>query len=90
MSFQGYRVEVNPQVGREVPGAEEGTQIMQLTQVQLAQIVNSAVNQALAQHVQQPTNNSPIVASASTAKVQQAQTPIKFDVPVFEDDSAAS
>ena len=34
-------------VGHEVPGAEEGAQMMQLIQVQLAQIVSSAVSQAL-------------------------------------------
>ena len=33
MSFQGYRGEVNHQVGREIPGEEEGAQMMQLTQV---------------------------------------------------------
>ena len=63
---------------------------MQLAQVQLAQIVSSAVSQALTQHVQQTANNSPIAAAASAATVQQVQTPIKFDVPVFEGDSAAS
>ena len=82
---------MNPQVEHEIPGAEEqGTQMMQLTQVQLAQIVSSAVSQALTQHVQQRANNPPIAAAASTAAVQQVQTPIKFDVPVFECDSAAS
>ena len=35
-------------------------------------------------------NHSPIAAAASTAVVQQVQTPIKFDVPVFEDGNAAS
>ena len=61
---------------------------MQLVQAQPVQIVGSAVSQALIQ--QQTTNNSPLAASASTAAVQQVQTPIKFDVPVFEGDSAAS
>ena len=32
-SFQGYKGEVNPQVGQGIPGAEEGAQMMQLTQV---------------------------------------------------------
>ena len=90
MSFQGYQGEVNPQVGHEIPGAEEGAQKMQLTQVQLTQIVSSAVSQALTQHVQQTTKNSPIAAGASITAVQQVQTPTKFDVPVFEGYSAAS
>ena len=81
---------MNPQVGHEVPGAEEGCQMMQLTQVQVAQIVSSAVSQALTQHVQQTANNPPIAVAASTAAVQQVQTPIKLDVPVFEGDNAAS
>ena len=63
---------------------------MQLTQVQVTQIVSSAVSQVLTQHVQQAANNLRIAAGASTAAVQQVQTPIKFDVPVFESDSAAS
>ena len=90
MSSQGYQGEVNPQVGHEALGAEEEAQMMQLTQVQLAQIVSSAVSQVLAQHVQQTANNPPIVAGASTAAVQQVQSSIKFDVPVFEGNSAAS
>ena len=61
---------------------------MQLKQVQLAQIVSSAVSQALTQHVQQTANNPPIAAAAITVAVHQVQTPIKFDVPVFGDDSA--
>ena len=90
MSFQGYQGEVNNQVGHEILGAEEGAQMMQLTQVQLARIVSSAVSQALTQHVQQIANNPTIAATASSAAVQQVQTPIMFDVPVFEGDSAAS
>ena len=90
MSFQGYQGEVNPQVGHEVPGEEQGAQMMQLTQVQLAQIISSAVSQVLTQHVQQTVSNPPQVAVASTAGVQQVQSPIKFDVPVFEGNSAAT
>ena len=63
---------------------------MQLTQVQLAQIVSSAVSQALTQHVQQTANNPTIAGAASTAVLRQVQTPINFDVSVFEEDSAAS
>ena len=88
MSFQGYQEEVNPQVRHEIPGVEERAQMMQLTQVRLAQIVNSAVSQAKTQHVQQ-TVNPAIAAAASIAAVQQVQTAIKSDVPVFEDDSVA-
>ena len=49
-SFQGYKGEVNPQVGQGIPGAEEGAQMMQLTQVQIVQIFSSAVSQALTQN----------------------------------------
>ena len=88
MPFQGYQREANPQVGHEIPGAEEGTQMM-LTQVQLAQKGSSTVSQALTQHVQQTAKNPPLAATASTAAVQQIQTSIKFDVPVVECYSAA-
>ena len=71
ISFQSYQGEVNPQVGHEIPGAEEGAQMMQLTQVQLAQIVFSAMSKALTQYVQQRANNPPLAAAASTAAVQQ-------------------
>ena len=40
--------------------------------------------------MQQTANNPPLAAAASTAAVQQVQTPIKFDVPVFGGDSVAS
>ena len=52
MSFQGYQGEVNHQVGHEIPGAEEGAQMMQFIQVQLAQKVSSVVSQALTEHAQ--------------------------------------
>ena len=39
---------------------------------------------------QQTMNTPPIAAAASTPAVQQVQSPIKLDVPVFEGDSAAS
>ena len=80
---------MNLQAGHEILGAEEGAQMMQLTQQQLAQIVISAVNKVITQHVQQ-TANKPIVAAPGTTAVRQVQTPIKFDVPIFEGDSAAS
>ena len=81
MSFQVYQREVNPQVGHEIPGAEEEVQMMQLTQVQLAQIVSSAVSQALTQHVRQTASNLPLAAAASTAAVQQGQSPTKSEIP---------
>ena len=71
MSFQGYQGEVNPQVGHTISGAEEGAQMMQLTQAQLAQIVIKAVSQALTQHMQQTASNPPRAAAASIAAVQQ-------------------
>ena len=62
MSSQGYHEEVDPQVEHEIPGAEEGVQIMQLSWVQLAQIASSAVSQALAHHIQQ-TGSNPSLAT---------------------------
>ena len=53
------------------------------------QIVSSAGRQAPTQNVQQTANNLPMAAATSTAAVQQVQTPVKFDVAVFEGDSAA-
>ena len=96
MSFQGCQGELNPQVAHEIPEAEEGAQMMQLTQVLLAQIVSSAVSQVVIQHVQQTGSNSLLATAANhvtqntTAAVQEVQSPIKFDIPIFEDDSAAS
>ena len=44
MSAQGTQGEENPLlivgVGHEIPGAEDGAQVIQLTQVQIAQIVS--------------------------------------------------
>ena len=45
--------------------------MMQLTWVQLAQIVSSAVSQALTQHMQQTASNPALAAASSTAAVQQ-------------------
>ena len=47
MSFQGNQGEVDPQVGHEIPGADDGAQVVQFTPVQIAQIVSNAVSQAL-------------------------------------------
>ena len=79
MSFQGYQGEMDPQVGHEIPGAEEGAQIMQLTQVQLAQIVinSSAVSQVLTQHMQQTARNPPLAAAAGTIPHQVRNTRIR-------------
>ena len=90
MSFQGCQREVNTQGDHEIPGAEKVAQMMQLTQVQLTRIVSSPVSWTLTQHVQQTANNPPIAATASSAAVQKVQTPIKFDISVFEGDSATS
>ena len=76
MSFQGYEREVDLQVGHAIPGADEGDQMMKFTQVQVAQIV-SAPSPELTPHVQQTAQNPPKAAAASTAAVQQAQTPLK-------------
>ena len=94
MSFQGNQSEVDPQVGHEIPGADDGTQVVQLTQMQVAQIVSNAVSQALTHRMQQIENNPPSATAAkyapqNTTAAQQFQTSIKFDVPAFEGDSAA-
>ena len=68
MSFQGNQGEVDPLVGvgHEIPGANDGAQVVQSTQVQIAQIVNNAVSQALTHQM--------------LTAAQQFQTSIKFDV----------
>ena len=69
--------------------------MVQLTQIQIAQIVNNVVSQALTHQMQQ-IRNSPSSATAAnhvtqnTTAAQQFQTHIKFDVPAFEGDSTAS
>ena len=47
MSFQGNQGELDAQVGPEIPGADDGAQVVQMTQMQIAQIVSNAVSQAL-------------------------------------------
>ena len=76
MSFQGYQGKVDPHVGDKNTGPDDGTEMMQLTQVQLAPIVSSAVSQALIQHMQQTGCNPPPITVANhvtqnTAEVQQ-------------------
>ena len=41
MSFQGNQGEVDPKVGHEIPGADDGAQVVQLMQIQIAQIVRA-------------------------------------------------
>ena len=96
MSFQGNQGEVDPQVGHEVHGADDGAQVVHLTQMQIAQIVSNAVSQGLTTHHMQQKRNSPLSATAAnhvpqnTTTAPQFQTSIKFDVPAFEGDSTAS
>ena len=85
MSFQGNQGEVDPQVEHEIPGADGGAQVVQLTQVQIAQIVSNAVSQALTHQMQQIGNSPPSATAANygpqnTTAAQQVQTSIKFDV----------
>ena len=64
MSFQGNQGEVDLQVGHEVPGADDGAQVVQSTQMKIAQIVSNAVSQALTHQMQQ-IGNSPSSATAA-------------------------
>ena len=63
-----------------------------MTPLQIAQIVSNAVSQALTHQMQQIGNSPPSATAANhvtpnTTAAQQFQTPIKFDLPVFEGDS---
>ena len=55
MSAQGTQGEVDPLVGvgHEIPGANDGAKVIQLTQVEIAQIASNAVSQALTHQIQQ-------------------------------------
>ena len=88
-AFSGSPGNEPPKLGHAIPGAEEGGQLMQLAQVQLAQVVSSAVRQALTQHVPQTASNPPLAAATSTAAAQQVQSPTKLEIPAFEGDSSA-
>ena len=95
MSFQGNQGEVDPQIGHEIPGADDDAQVVQLTLMQIAQVVSKAVSQALTHQMQQVGNSPPSATAANyvpqnTTAAKQVQTSIKFDVPVFEGDSTAS
>ena len=92
MSFQGNQGEVDPQLGHGIPGSDDGAQVVQLTQMQIAQNVSNAVSQALTQQMLQTRNSPPSATAAkympqNTTAAQQVQTSIKFDVPAFEGDS---
>ena len=60
--------------------------MMQLTQIQLAQIVSSAESQALTQHMRHIASSPPLTAAASTAAVQKVQSFTKFEISAFEGD----
>ena len=97
MSAQGTQGEVDPLVGigHETPGANDGAQVIQLTQVEIAQIVSNAVSQALTHQIQQLGNSLPSTTATNhvtqnKSAAQQFQTPIKLDVPAFEGNSTAS
>ena len=95
MSFQGNQGEVDALVGHEISEADDGAQVVQLTQIQFMQIVSNAVSQALIHQMQQIKNSPPSATAAdhvtlNTTAAQQFQTPIKFDVPAFKGDSTAS
>ena len=95
MSFQGNQGEVDPQVWHEIPGEDDSAQVVQMTQMQIAQIVSNAVSQALTHQMQQIGNSPPSATGENyvpqnTTAAQQFQTSIKFDVPAFEGDSTAS
>ena len=89
MSFQGNQEEVDSLAGHEIPGADDGAQVVQLTQIQIAQIVSNAVSQALTHQMQQIKNSPPSATAANhvmqnTTAAQQFQASIKFDVSAFE------
>ena len=73
MSFHGNQGAVDPQVGHEIPGADDGAQVVQLTPVQIAQIVSNAVSLALTNQTQQLREMVRLVVSEIF--LQQAQTP---------------
>ena len=92
MFFQGDQGEVDPLVGHEISGADDGAQVVQLTQMQIAQIVSNAVSQALTHPTQQIRNNPPSATAENYVpqNTTAVQASIKFDVPAFEGDSTAS
>ena len=75
MCSPDHQGDVDPQIEHGIPRAKEWSQIMQWGEVQLAQIVNSTVSQALTLQMQQ---------------IVQQQVPIKYGEPTIEGDCAAS
>ena len=89
ISVQGNQGEVNPQKGHEISGADDGAQVVQLRQMQIAQIVSNAVSQVPTHQMQQIGNSPPSATAANyvlqnITAAQQFQTFIKFNVPAFE------
>ena len=68
MSAQGTQgvVDALVGVGHGIPGADDGAQVVQLTQVQIAQIVSNAVSQALTHQIPQLGNSPPSATAATT------------------------
>ena len=79
MSFQGNQREVDPLVGvgHEIPGADDGAQVVHLTQIQIAQIVSNAVSQALTHQIQQ-LGNSSLSATAANHVTQNTTAAQQF------------
>ena len=76
MPFQGNQGEVDSLVGHGIRGADDGTQVVQLTQIQIAQIVSNAVSQALTHQMQQIAQIvSNAVSQALTHQAQQFRHP---------------
>ena len=75
MSFQGNQGEVEPQIGHEIPGAADGAQVVQLTQMQIAQILRNTVSQALTHQIQQIGN----IPSSATAVNYVSQTRLQHN-----------
>ena len=95
MSFHNNQGDPLVGVGYEIPGADDGAQVVQLTQLQIVHIVSNAVSQALTHQMQHMGNSLPSATAANhvtqnTTAAQQFQTPMKFDVPAFEGGSTAS
>ena len=65
MSFQSNQGEVDPQEGHEIHGADDDAQVVQLTQMQIAQIVSNAVSQALTHKIQKIGSSLPSATAAN-------------------------
>ena len=80
MPFQGNQGEVDSLVGHEMSGADYGAQVVQLTLIQIAQIVSNAVSQALTHQMQQ-IGNSPPPATAANHVTQNTTAAQSFKHP---------